>query len=81
MPAPDWFGSLISGETFAYVGPGPGAEFTSQFNLLVVGGIVLLIAILLWPLSVLCRFLWARRARQEPEPADEPLTPSQESPP
>jgi hypothetical protein len=70
---------MTSGELFGYVGPGPGAEFRPQFNILLIGGGLLLLAILLWPIMVLCRFLLARRTRQR-EPADDPVTPSQESP-
>jgi hypothetical protein len=53
----------------AYVGPGPGLEYTGQFvTLLVLVGLALA-ALLLWPLSVLLRRLWSGKKKEPEDPA------------
>jgi len=57
------------GAVLGYVGLGPGQEFIPQFMGMLAWAGVALGAVLLWPLAALRRFLRARAARRDEQPA------------
>lgn len=64
--------TVIATPAMAYIGPGSGISLLGGIWTVVVGFVLALAAILIWPIRYMIRRMRARKSAGQPGPANEP---------